>query len=94
MYRVLKTSWASWRREHGFGVIRVIDPKGEIFEVAATAAGTLPLERVARWRGRSEAELRLHLLRAGRQAREIDQAIAVAREWTTAATLVDKLLPN
>ena len=88
MSGALTKSLASWSREHGFGVLRVVDRHGELFDVMASPAGTPEHQRVLPWRGRSESQLRLHLQRSGRQDSEIDEALEIARAWTTTTTRV------
>ena len=80
---VVKQSLASWRREHGFGVLRAVDQDGEQFSVFPAGNDVPAHLRVGPWSGRSEQALRDHLRRAGRQDAEIEQAIQIARDWTT-----------
>ena len=82
----MKQSLAGWRREHGFGVLRAVDSDGEVFSVLASGLEVPDHVRVQSWRGRSESALRQHLRACGRDEAEIDQAIQIAREWTTTRT--------
>ena len=86
MSRIMKTSLASWRAAHGFGILNVIDPRGEHFFVEmpiaahSTAANHLP------WVDMSEPQLRTYLEEKGFPAAAIDDAIRLSREWATTTT--------
>lgn len=86
MSRILKTSLASWRAAHGFGILNVIDPRGEHFLVempivaGSTAANHVP------WVDMSETQLRTYLDEKGFPDAAIDDAIRLAREWATTTT--------
>ena len=86
MSRILKTSLASWRAAHGFGILNIIDPRGEHFLVEmpvtadSTAANHLP------WVDMLEPQLRTYLGEKGFSDAAIDDAIQLSREWATTTT--------
>jgi hypothetical protein len=84
MLGALKRSLASWRDEHGFGILCILSPDGERFVVVPAPADTpLPCQGVPPWRGMSEADLRTHLTQTGLSGFEIDEAVQLSREWAT-----------
>lgn len=86
MARILEKSLASWRAEHGFGILTVIDPRGEHFfvEVPIAAdsidANRLPIVDM------SEPQLRTYLSEKGFSDSAIDDAIRLSRDWATTTT--------
>ena len=67
-------SLASWREEHGFGILNIISPRGEHFLVEGI------------WAEMSESQLRAHLTERGLSASDADAAIQLSREWATTVT--------
>ena len=89
MSGVLKKSLASWREEHGFGILCIISPEGELFlvgpdedRIADRQAELDP----AWWTGLSEPQLRQHLAERGFSRTGTDDAIQLSREWATTIT--------
>jgi hypothetical protein len=84
MFGALKKSLASWRDEHGFGILCILSPDGERFVVVPSPPDTPPaLQGVPPWRGMSEADLRTHLTQTGLSAPDIEEAVQLSREWAT-----------
>jgi len=87
MLGALKKSLASWRDEHGFGILCILSPDGERFVVVPSSSDTPPaLEGVPPWRGMSEADLRAHLADIGLSNADVDGAVELSREWATTIT--------
>jgi hypothetical protein len=89
MSGVLKKSLASWREEHGFGILCIISPEGEHFLVGPDeghVAGREAERDPAWWTGLSEPQLRQHLAERGFSRADTDDAIQLSREWATTIT--------
>ena len=77
-------SLASWRRDHGFGLLCIITPAGEHFLVETDpgpghdGAGT--------WGRMSDRELREHLAARGFSPADSDDAVQLSRQWATTVT--------
>ena len=84
MSGLLTRSLASWRAEHGFGILDIISPRGEYFLVE-TRASTDPAD-LRSWTWMSEPQLRQHLAERGLTESEADDAIQLSREWATTWT--------
>lgn len=84
MSGVLTKSLASWRKEHGFGILDIISPRGEYFLVE-TQAVTDPADFEA-WTEMSEPQLRAYLAGRGLSAADAGAAIQLFREWATTVT--------
>jgi hypothetical protein len=82
MVGALNTSLASWREEHGFGILCIQSPDGERFVLVPDA----PLQGVPPWRGLSEAGLRAHLTATGLSNADVEAAVELSREWATTIT--------
>ena len=83
---ILKKSLASWRDEHGFGLLCIHCPGGERFVVVPAVHDDPNLEDRSRWRGMSEADLRAHLAHMGLSNADIDEAVDLSRDWATTIT--------
>ena len=87
MFGALKKSLASWRDEHGFGILCILSPDGERFVVVPSSSDTpLALQGVPPWRGMSEADLRAHLADIGLSSADLEEAVELSREWATTIT--------
>jgi hypothetical protein len=89
MSGVLKKSLASWREEHGFGILCIVGPEAEHFLVGPAegqvAAGQTEHDP-ASWTGMSEPQIRQHLAERGFSPADTDDAIQLSREWATTIT--------
>ena len=89
MSGVLTKSLASWRDEHGFGILCIVSPEGEHFLVGPDeshiAAGSDEHDP-ASWIGLSDAQLRQYLGEKGFSASDTEDAIQLSREWATTIT--------
>ncbi len=87
MIGAFQKSLASWRDEHGFGILCIVSARGERFVIVPASADTpLARQRVPTWPGMSEAVLRAHLTDVGLSNAEIDGAVALSRQWATTIT--------
>jgi hypothetical protein len=87
MFGALKKSLASWRDEHGFGILCILGPDGERFVVVPSSPDTpLALHGGPPWRGMSEANLRAYLAGIGLSDADVDEALELSREWATTIT--------
>ncbi len=86
MSRILKTSLASWRAANGFGILNVIDPRGEHFLVEMPIAADATAANHVPWVDMSEPQLRTYLGEKGFPDNAIDDAIRLSREWATTTT--------
>jgi hypothetical protein len=83
---ILKTSLASWREAHGFGILNLISPQGEVFLVEVSGPADEAQRGFGSWVGMSEFELRQHLAKGGFPASDIDDVIQLSRDWATTTT--------
>src|SRR5688572_9518859 len=89
MSGVLKKSLASWREEHGFGILCIVSPEGEHFLVGPDGdhvAGPEAERDPACWTGLSEPQLRQHLAERGFSPADTDDALQLSPEWATTIT--------
>jgi hypothetical protein len=87
MTGVSSTSLASWAREHGFGILCIINPLGEHFVVGpadeAQAATEMSERGFEAWTWMSESQVRQYLAEKGFSASDTEDAIVLARDWAT-----------
>ena len=94
MSRIHETSLASWRAAHGFGILTIIDPRGEHFFVEVpNGAGPTEVDRLP-WVEMSEPQLRTYLGEKAFPDSEIDDAIRLSREWATTTTSARLFAPR
>ena len=85
MSGVLKTSLASWREAHGFGILNIIGPQGESFFVETRPAATGVSDTDA-WADMTELQLRTFLAERGLSDADAEEAIRLSRQWATTVT--------
>jgi hypothetical protein len=79
----LKTSLASWRAAHGFGILCIRSPLGERFVFVPSEDSLSVLQSSSTLTDLSESAFRSRLRQANLSDVEIDEAIELAREWAT-----------
>ena len=84
MSGVLKTSLASWREAHGFGILNIIGPRGESFFVETRPAATV--SDTDAWADMTELQLRTFLAERGLSDADAEEAIRLSRQWATTVT--------
>jgi hypothetical protein len=72
---------ASWRRDHGFGILCIISPEGEQFLVQTD--GGPGHDGLGTWARMSDRELREHLAARGFSPADSDDAVQLSRQWAT-----------
>jgi hypothetical protein len=77
----LKQSQASWRKNHGFGVLCIHSPVGESFVVVPDDDALVTMQ--PSWPRMSETELRAHLKGRGLTEAESTEAVELARDRAT-----------
>jgi hypothetical protein len=83
----LERSLASWCDAHGFGILCINTPLGEHFVVHARNAATDFDDRtVESWARVSESQAKAWMGERGLRQVDAEDAIRLAREWTTSIT--------
>jgi hypothetical protein len=87
MTGVLPKSLASWAKEHGFGILCIINPVGEHFVVGPANEEKIAAEMTERgfkaWTWMSEPQVRQYLAERGFSASDTEDAIVLSRDWAT-----------
>jgi hypothetical protein len=81
-----KRSLASWRQTHGFGILNIIEPRGEHFFVEARVSEDPSDSPFDSWTAMSETQLRQFLAERGFSDAATDDAIELSRQWATTIT--------
>jgi hypothetical protein len=86
MFVTSKRSLASWRQSHGFGILNIVEPRGEHFFVEARVSEDPSDSPFDSWTAMSESQLREHLAERGFSEAATDDAIDLSRQWATTIT--------
>jgi hypothetical protein len=75
---------ASWRKDHGFGILCIVTAEGEHFLVE-TNPGSGP-DGLGTWARMSDREMREHIAARGFSPADSDDAVQLSRQWKTTVT--------